>query len=226
MALTAQQIIDRAKRTLNDPDSIQWPETELLEYLSDGQRAAVQYRPEIYAVTEAVPLVTGTKQELPDDAFSLIDVIRNMGADGNTPGRAISKVDKYYLDRWRKDWHSQAGSAEVRNFVYDVRNRRTFYVIPPQPAVPHRVEIIYSKIPPELTNLNDAITLDDIYQPALLAYILHRAFVKDISAEGQGEQKSKAYFEQFMIAIGARDEAEMRLHPTQQQQVARNERGY
>ena len=46
-SITAQQIVTRGQRTLYDETGIQWSEDELLEHLSDAQRAAVLHLPEI-----------------------------------------------------------------------------------------------------------------------------------------------------------------------------------
>ena len=219
MALTAQQIIDRAKQTLNDPDAVQWPESELLGYLSDAQRAAVQIRPEVNPFTVEQALLEGSRQTIPSDGFVLLEVVRNMG------GRAISMVDKYFLDRWQKNWHTADSNAQVKNYTYDSRNRKVFYVLPPQPSVGGTVEIVYSKIPNELSAIGDEIELDDIYQPALLAYVLYRAFVKDLAAEGQSLERSNAYYTLFLAALGERDQADRRIHPTLPGEMRRRDRG-
>ena len=226
--LAVSSIVTRAARTLNDPQHATWPALELVEYLSDGQRAAVQFRPEVNPITESVQLVGGSKQEIPASGYVLIDVVRNMGADGATPGEAINMVDKYYLDRWKKDWHTAGPSFTTKHYVYDVRNRKTYYVTPPQPDEnPAQVEIAYAQIPAELANTEEAvIEIDDIYQPALLAYVLHRAKIKDNSAEGQGVAQAGAYFTQFLQALGVRDAADERLHPTQDMLKERQEQGY
>lgn len=225
--LTAGSIITRAARTLNDPDMVKWPEIELLEYLSDGQRAAVLVRPEVNPVTVVHHLVEGSKQQIPEDAFVLIEATRNMGRDGATPGRAITPTSRSSLDQTDPNWHCETPEAPatpadvkpVRNFVYDIRNRRTFYISPCQPAGsayvngeaadivgPHQIELVHAKIPAEIAATDTVIEIDDIYQPALLAYILHRAHVKDVAVEGQSLQKSSAYFQWFMTLLLGRAE--------------------
>ena len=219
MALTAGQVLNRARRTLNDFSAVRWTSDELLEYLSDAQRAAVEMRPEINPVVVTVQLAPGTLQTLPDDGFTLHDVIRNMGVNGTTPGRSIRPIDRSTLDRDTPDWHAGASSIETRAFTYDTRVRKNYYVNPPQPSSPGQVEIAYSAIPGDLTNESDSLTLDDIYQPALLSYMLHRAHLKDIPMEGQDVDRSGAYYAQFVDALMGAERADARLHPLQGQQI-------
>jgi len=198
---TASEIIDLAARTLNDRNHAYWTEPELREYVSEAQRACVLIRPEVNPVTQSLQLVPGTKQEIPADGYLLIDVVRNMGLDGRTPGRVITPTERASLDQTTPDWHTRPANAVVRNFIYDIRNRRTFYVTPPQPETPHLVEIIYAKTPAELESGTDHLGIDDIYQPAVLAYTLYRAKQKDMQAEGQGMAMAGAYWQWFMQAL-------------------------
>lgn len=212
MALTAQAVLTRAGRALNDTGMTRWSEAELLEYLSDAQRAAVQIRPETNSVTITHPLAPGTRQAIPDDGYILIDAVRNMGEAGDTPGRVITPVERAALDQVNPSWHSATANGVVTNFIYDIRNRRQFYVSPPQPDPAHRIEIIYAKMPEEITAAADALGLDDIYLPALTAYVLHMAYIKDIPAEGQGPQRSGAFLDKFQaLMIGKAEESEADL---------------
>lgn len=209
--LTGQSFIDRVAGDLNDDDHIYWSEAELLTYLSDGQRAAVLVLPEVNPVTESLRLAAGTKQAIPADAFQLIDVVRNL-----PNGTAITPTAKSDIDQSNPNWHSQAQSSETDNFIYDVRNRRTFFVTPPATAN-HSIEIVISKIPPEISSAATAIEIDDIYQPALLAYMFHRAFMKDVASEGQSVQKAQGYFELFMtLLLGRADEDDLDVQVRQE----------
>ena len=225
MALTAANVIDRAARTLNDPEKATWTETELLEYLSDAQRAAVLVRPECNLATGPHQLIAGTKQSIPDDAYMLIEATRNLGGDGITAGGVITPSSRASLDQTRRDWHSAAPNATVKNFIYDIRNRSTFWVYPPQPDANQRqIELVYAKIPGEIAIPGATLELDDIFEPALLAYILHRAHIKDTAAEGQSLDKAAAYFQWFMALLTGRAE-EIDADMTMRHEVMESERG-
>ena len=213
MALTAGSIVVRAARTLNDTAHATWSEDELREYVSEAMKAAVLVRPEVNPVTTTVQLVPGVKQTIPDDGFVLIEVLRNMGLEEGSdppapgePGRVITPTSLAALDQGGSDWPTETPEDVVQSSVYDVRNRKTYYVYPPQDDPAHFIEIVYARIPPEVLDAaaaaeddaDDTLPIDDIYAPALIDYVLHRARIRDISVEGQGMAASSQYFNWFM----------------------------
>ena len=235
--ITAQQIIDRATETLYDETNVRWTEDELLQHLSDAQRASVLHLPEINPIGTVIRCSSGTRQSIPADGFKLIDVVRNLGTsgvwqandpyNGTMPGRAIRDTDRSSLDQSTPEWHAVGAdeATPVKNYMYDTRDRRAFYIFPSQPASvgnQQLIEIIYSAPPAEIANISDLIGLDDVYQPALLSYILHRAYAKDLPSEMNSEQRSIAYFQQFMMTLTGQKMDDRRLQPTQEMdQVSR-----
>jgi hypothetical protein len=177
--ILASSVIDRSAILLTDPTNIRWPRTELLTWLNDGQQEIALYKPNAFTKNQTVQLVAGTKQTLPADAVSLITVIRNMGTNGQTPGRGITLVSREIMDSQVSDWHSANPSAEVKHYVYNEFDPKTFYVWPPQPASGQgQVEAVYVASPAQAT-ANSTITIDDIYVTALVNYIMYRAYSKD-----------------------------------------------
>ena len=86
----------------------------------------------------------------------------------------------------------------------------------------HRVEISYAKIPGELDVVTDCIELDDVYEPALLAFMLHRGFMKRAGSQDQATlllQYANVYLEQFRGFIGEEKKIEHELQPLQLVQV-------
>lgn len=81
---TAQDVINRARELINDVASdfvsgLRWSDTELLMWLTDGQREIVQLKPEAYVVTDVFEVEGGKpRQRLdPDAAYRLIRVEAN-----------------------------------------------------------------------------------------------------------------------------------------------------
>jgi hypothetical protein len=173
----ASAIIDAAGRQLFDIDNIRWPRTELLLYINDAQRQIVTMCPEANATTTNLALAAGSKQTMPSDAWVLLDVVRNMGS-GATAGRSIKKVDRHTLDETNSTWAADTATAVVTSYIYDLRDRTKFYVYPPSTGSTLYVEIIYAKNPVTLAE-GDAITVNDNYVPALLDYVLFRAYSKN-----------------------------------------------
>ena len=231
---TGQSLIDEVARSLNDSGNVRWPIADLLEYLNDALRSAVLIKPEINPVTKTdFEPVAGTCQTLPEDGFALIDVVRNLvpqaGGTYNS-GLSISPVSRKELDSVSVsgtnaggDWHqSDNEQAQATAYVYDIRNRRTFYLFPPQPAqpdspaLPRQIEIVYSQVPPVLVTQSADIGLEDIYRPALIAYMLHRAYAREIPVEGQGADMTSVFYQKFVQLItGKTDPPPVRIEATE-----------
>jgi len=88
--MQAKAILDKAEVLLLDPTNVRWPRNQLLDYLNDGQREVVIYRPDASMEDRVVALVdASTRQTLPANGLRLLDVVRNMGTDGATPGAPL-----------------------------------------------------------------------------------------------------------------------------------------
>lgn len=210
--ITVNSIVEKAQIILQDTTGVRWPNSELLGWLNDGQREIVLLKPNAFVKNQSVQLATGTKQALPADGVQLIDVVRNMGTDGATPGRATRIVTREILDSQTPDWHSSAASNVARHYTYTALDPKTFYVYPPQPSSNRGwVEIIYGAAPTEAT-LGGVITLDDIYQTVLVDYILYRAYSKD--AEYAANQANAIKHQQaYMTALTGKFAAEGAANP-------------
>lgn len=140
--------------TLQDisPQFSRWPEHELVIYANYGQMAIAKYLPQAGSRSDAIKLVAGTKQDLTKilaanikpgngstavDTYgiSLLDVPRNMGADGLTPGRVVRIVDRRTKDDNDPDWHTKTGPV-IREIVYDKNLPKIFFTVPGVPATP------------------------------------------------------------------------------------------
>lgn len=212
--ITVAALLSRAAVILQDPTNIRWPQTELLDWLNDGQREVALYKPNVFVKNVTIQLVAGTKQSLPADGISLIDVVRNMGVDGTTPGSAIRAVSREILDAQVSGWHSSTASITVKHFVYTPLDPKNFYVYPPQPSTGmSRVEVIYVAAPTDAT-LVSTITIDDVFMTALLNYILFRAYTKD-AEYANNAQLAAQYYQAFQGALTGKTAAETVSNPNQ-----------
>ena len=207
-------VLDRAGIILQDTTNIRWPTAELLGWLNDGQREIVLRKPDAYTKSEAIVMTASeTKQSIPAAGIQLIDVVRNMGTGGATPGRAVTRTERYILDSQRPDWNTETGSATVKHYMFDERNPKVFYVYPPQAATPGYVEAVYSAAPAELATGAATLTLDDVYSSALLDYVLYRAYSKDSDIAPNAPQRAVAHYEAFLKSLGAQEQAETSYDP-------------
>jgi len=205
--ITVTSVLNRAAVVLQDPTNIRWPQTELLDWLNDGQREIALYKPNVFVKNVSVQLVAGTKQSLPADGVSLVDVVRNMGVGGSTPGNSVRVVSREILDAQVSNWHSGTAAAVAKHYVYSPLDPKTFYVYPPQPASGmSQVEVIYVAAPTDAT-LISVITIDDIYVTALLDYVLFRAYTKD-AEYANNATLAQGYYQQFQSILQGKVAAE------------------
>lgn len=210
--ITAQTQVERARIIIQDDTGVRWPDSELLGWLNDGQREIVVLKPDSSVNNENLQLVEGTKQEIPAAGISLVDVIRNMGTDGSSPGKSVRLINRKVLDEQLPDWHSATPNAVADHFAFDDRDPKHFYVYPPQPSVNQGyVEIVYSSSPADAA-LGDVISVDDVYANALVDYMLYRAYSKDKDYAGNGGRAS-AHYQAFLRALGLKEQAERATEP-------------
>ncbi len=203
--LQASYIIGRARTLLVDESAVRFSDSELLGWVNDGQREIVVLRPDANQVVANVVLVAGTRQSIPADGYQLVEVYRNMGT-GTTPGRAVRKVEREYMDSAMPAWHAATPENDVHHYMYDPRTPRTFFVYPP--AVGGRaVEVAYSAAPALLPEASSVIGIGDSYANALLDYVMYRAMAKD-SEHPANAQRAVAYRQAFENSLGLKAQAD------------------
>lgn len=193
-----------------DPQFVSWPEKELVNWLNDAQLIITTFAPPVCARVDAIKLKPGTKQSieaiaaadcLPGDGSTpsatiygkqFLRPIRNMGANGTTPGKAIIVGDMRRMDANSPNWHTVTG--EIRQVFYDPQMPKVFYVskgVPASPAV--WIEIAHIAAPIAIPNTGSpgselylvdgastaTIGIDDECADALVNYIMARARLKD-----------------------------------------------
>lgn len=208
--MLASDIISRARLVLNDADGVRWLDNELIGWINDGQRVIALVRPDACVSNTSVTLAAGTKQTIPGDGLRLLDVVRNLNADGSG-GRVVRHVDRDILDTQNVNWHTETGQAVVKNYVYDNRDPKTFYVYPPALNTA-KLEIVYSKNPTDATTTGSTLAIADIYADPLLNYVLHRAYSKDAEF-AQNFQLSTAYLQIFQSMLGLKTTKDAAFSP-------------
>lgn len=212
--VTVQSILDRAVVILQDTTGVRWPPTELVPWVTDGEREAVVFKPSAYSKNESMLLTAGTKQTIPSGGIQLLDVTRNMGINGTTPGRAVRLIEREILDANTPDWHFMTASATAKHFTYAANDPKTFYVFPPSTGSAY-AEIVYSAAPPAAT-INGTLSIDDIYQGAILDYVLYRAYQKD-AEYASDPARASGHYQAFVTALAGRDKAEKTANPNMDQ---------
>lgn len=211
--MKVSDVISRVRSILNDADATgyRWSDAELIDATNDAQRLIALYRPDSCPANTVATLVAGSKQTIPAGGFRLMDVIRNVGNDGVTPGRSIRIAERDTLDAYDPYWHTNVKRNEVKNFVYDGRNPNVYYVNPPVNAGV-KVEILYSKYPTALTGSNDDLTVTDAYIEAIVNFVLFRAYSKDADF-GANAQLAQGYLSLFASVVGAKTQKDVAFSP-------------
>lgn len=224
MTISATGLIQRAATLLVDLQKRRWPESTLLTWGNDGQLAIVALRPDAYTQTQVVQLQVGTRQSLPPGAFSLLDVSRNMGTNGETPGGACLYVDRKRLDNEDPLWHTAPASAVVLQWMYDRSIPKTWWCYPPQPTSNQGyVELDVSTAPPAMTidgvagaTVTVDSALDDVYVNPLLEFMIYRAHSED--AEYASSGKAEMFYDSFLRMLGLKTETDKRFRAGRNQQ--------
>lgn len=214
-SILASTIATRASALLSDTSNDRWSSAELLTYINDAEKEICMVKPDAYIVNVAYQLVAGSKQSIPDGTASyqdpssntiaagiqLLDITRNMGTDGATPGNIITIVEMEHLDMAYPGWHNETASATVIHYMFRDTDPKRFYVYPKQPSASMGwIEIVMAAIPTEISAIGNAINLDDIYQNTILNFVMHKAFMKD--AEFAANQRLAAnYYDLFLKGL-------------------------
>ena len=201
MAVTAQSIITRVRTQLLDPDGVRWTDAELLKWLSDGQRTLVANAAGISSIVAVMSLVAGTKQIIPTGGYMLLTILRNIQADGVTPGRACRIVSRELMDSQNPNWHNSTASPTVQNYVYDPQQPGDFYVYPPNDGT-GKIQLMYAVMPDEMSSLSTTLVVQDLYQTALYDYVMYRAHQKD-SDYAAGMSVAMTYWQSFAAYLNA-----------------------
>ena len=206
MATTVRSILNRAAALLNDEEYVRWEESELLEWLNDGQRAVAKGpSTDAYVLRDNVTAVAGTVQTLPIGAIRLVDVVRDVSTGG-----AIHQGDYAILDMMEESWRAAtAGAAE--NYFYDERNPLEFEVYPPQTAGT-TIEVVYNAQPGDATIAGN-IVISDMYADSLIDYVVYRGLSKDTEDSAAELGRATAFYRAFLLGVGYKESTDIQIEP-------------
>lgn len=205
MALTVNDVLGRVNTQLLDPGFIRWTKAELLNYFNDAVRSVVLARPDASAEIISFTCGAGTRQQLPDEVYQLIDVT------GQDSGRAVVPADRVTLDTADPMWRSTTGEMSVEAFVYNPTLPRYFLVFPGV-ADGVMLEIAVSRYPAEVVQeaLDDeapaVMPVSDIYVNPVADWCLYRAFSKD--APGQDSGLAREHLQNYNNAMGIKNQSD------------------
>ncbi len=206
MATAVRSILNRAASLLNDEEHVRWEESELLEWLNDGQRVIARGpATDAYVLRADITAVAGTVQSLPDDGIRLVDVVKNTGDGSN-----IHSADYATVDMLRSTWRAAtAATAEI--FFYDTNNPKEFELYPPQLGG-ELIQVVYNAQPGDAV-VTGNIVIDDMYADSLIDYISYRGFSKDTEDVSAELGRATAFYRAFLIGTGQKDATDALVEP-------------
>lgn len=196
--MLAVDLINRVSRILNDEEdgARRWDQSELLEWLNDGQREVVLHRPDASVKSAEFTCINNARQTLPDEALSLVDVVRN--SDG-APIFQMASLEWGCLDH-------EMESDRIDLFSFDERNPRQFY-LHPTPDAGTEIDVLYSILPQEVVVTDfesdtKPLSISALYANAILDYMLFRALQKEDDAASSA--KAAAHYEAFLSSLAGK----------------------
>lgn len=229
--MKASEIMSRASTILLDDDYTRWTMTELAMWLTDALREVALVVPKATSKNITIPLVEGTRQQLPANCQQLLRVVRNVDVEGdNLVGKGvITIVQREGLDSQNLNWHDGQYvrfRPYARHYVFDETDPLTFYVWPGNDGTGN-IEAVVSVIPdaikpvtggdPNLLESYDVpLGVIDVYANAILDYTLYRAYCKDAQNAGAAN-RAGLFYQQFSQSLGIRANAELVNSPNYKQ---------
>ena len=196
--ITCQVLIDGVRATqLNDIEKITWSDSLLISALNQALSMLSLVRPDATAKVYEFVCEKGTRQNLPEDGLRLLKVVRNLKADG-AMGRAVRLVNISDLDSITPDWHSQAATDTAKEYMFDERSPKWFYVYPPVNAGV-KLDVEYSAQPENIMTLDQMLPVDTVYMQPLQEFLLYKL----LSGEG-GQGQGMQHYNTGMTLLGGK----------------------
>lgn len=215
MSVTALTLMTECATDLGDSGNDRWEKTDWLDYLNAGERQLVYLKPSSYVITNIFQLVSGVRQTIPTNGIEVVDITRNMGTDGATPGAPIHRTGLKDIDETMPYWFQDLADDVVLNWMFDPNDRKKFVVYPAQPnSGQGYVEALYSAVPTELTDADyfgSNINLADEYTEPLKNFMKFRAMSVDAQNSQNALSRALGYWNLFLTQIGRKDLIEGRL---------------
>ena len=121
---------------------------------------------------------------------------------GATGKRAVRIVNVDILNTQEPDWNDPTVSGDaqhgtvVKHYIFDEDDPKNYYVYPGVNGNAY-LEIVYSKVPTDLSSGSSNLDIDDIYGNAVIDYVLFRAYQKDSEYAGNA-QRSATHYQLFL----------------------------
>lgn len=211
---TTQELVQRTRVTLCDPEAAHWSDQELMMYLNEALCEIAGLRPDEFVSRVDLPLVPGACQEVPAGCIDLVSI---EGQDCSGEGQGVTREastsgtrlgDKFLCagdtcpDGQPGDASLDPCAAWTAGSYRVVSSSRGFFMLdPPVPAGCDAITLtamVYC--PPERLSLGGDPTcvLPCMYDAQVVDFMLMRAFEKDTEstfAQQRSSYHRRAFYE-------------------------------
>ena len=192
MTILVASILSRASTLLLDETSVRWPQAELLYWVNDGILEMSSLMPMLFTERATMNLVAGVYQTVPAGKRHLHRVISNIA------GPMVRLASQKDLDAQEPSWYGMTATKSVKYVMVEKLNSKNFLCYPPNLGT-GQLDAVFT-VDPSSYAADGSIDIDSTYGNPLLAFVLHRAFLKD--ADTVDEAKANAYYESFGRYMG------------------------
>lgn len=202
--VTVRHLVNMCVDLLNDDGNDYWQEADLVDFYNRASSAVVNLKPEANAVVKTWKLSSGITQSIPSRGNVILDITRNMGVDGLTPGAGVTKTIKELLSAYAPSWPSETEEDEVRNWAQITPKR--FVVYPPNDGTGY-IEGVISETPEQVLYDEDGdwetelVSVGDQYVTSVFYYMMHLANCKDSDFPGD-ESRARHYYSLALNELG------------------------
>lgn len=210
--MLASDIISEVNKQLNDVGQVTWNEASLFDYIDSAQQMIVSIRPDANSLTTVMQMIAGALQSAPANSIRLLDVVRNMGSDGLTAGRQVLPCTQEALELFSFNYTAAVQVAAIKNFTYDDRTPRTFYVDPPSDGTGY-LEVRISVVPTPVTDATDVLDLRDIYQNHIVQWCMFRAYAIEFDSR-TSQNRAAIHESSFYQMMGKKFQRDVLFTPS------------
>ena len=209
---TVGSVLSIVKKRILDEGNVDFSEAELLTLYNVTNREIVKLVPRAYTKINTMQMVAGNKQKIPSPGMVILEVIRNMGTDGVTAGRAVRETSMEVMKKYWPTFSTDAALAD--SSIWDwwpVPNEPESFYVHPKSDGSGYIELEYSEPPADVVYdaggvyLTNTISLADLYLTAIMDGIMYQAYDDDTDVPGNTPLSGKYYarfFRDLGISIG------------------------
>lgn len=211
--VTAESVVKTARGLLNDgarscagatQDQTQeyahWSQADLLSYAVEGLAVLVSLRPDAFVTVEEIELTAGSRQTIPDEYDALVGIVAGLNESGSEAGPVVATDDTFahlapsQCGPDSGDCGTNGEPVVVKSYSVFQQSQRHFTVSPPVPAgKTAKVMARLVKAPPCQLAASDCLPVALKFHPALVDWIVYRAFSKDIESAFALEASARHY---------------------------------